>query len=206
MPLRDARQWYDVLVQCQVKPAVAATWSEVFEDVVRTNSFNKGDAELDDFLGHILHESKGLTRMVEDLFYTTPERICRVWPSRFPTIASAQPYVRNPEALANKVYGGRMGNTQPGDGWKYRGRSPVGITGYDNYLRVGELVGQDLIVLPEILEQPRFALEATIAWWEDRIPDSMIGDPEASTKRVQGGLLGLTERTELMEDARRALA
>ncbi|WP_290906252.1 glycoside hydrolase family 19 protein [Aquabacterium sp.] len=202
---RLAPEWYAVLVQCQVKPAVAAEWASVFADVIGVNTFSRGDDELDDFLGQVLHESWGLTHLVEDLNYSA-QRLCQVWPHRFATLESARPFERNPEALANAVYGGRMGNTQPGDGWKFRARSPIGITGHNNYLIVGDLIGQDLTVMPELLEQPHYALEATVAWWEDRIPDSMIGDPLKVTRRVNGGLIGLADRERLTDLAGKALA
>ena len=203
--MRTAHDWYDILIACQVKPHVAAEWSEVFADVVKPDSFSAGDEDLSAFLGQILHESDGLTRLEENLSYSA-ERLTVVWPNRFPTKADAQPYARNPEALANRVYGGRMGNTEPGDGWKYRGRGPLQITGRDNYRAVGEIMGQDLEGMPELLEQPRFALEACIAWWEDRIPDELLGAPEKTTRRVNGGLIGLAHREELTAAAREALA
>jgi putative chitinase len=202
---RTAPEWYDVLVSCGVKPTVAATWSGVFADTIKAKSFSQGDAELDDFLGQILHESQGLTRFSENLDYSA-ERLCQVWERRFPTLADARPYARNPEALANRVYGGRMGNTAPGDGWRYRGRSPIQLTGKDNYAHVGELMGQDLVNMPELLEQPRFALEAAILWWEDRIPDSMLGDPEKVTRRVNGDVIGLADRERLTTLAGEALS
>lgn len=202
--MKTSHDWYDILIRCQVKPTVAAVWSEVFADVVKPGSFSQGDAEIDDFLGQVLHESAGLTRFSENLNYSA-ERLCKVWPSRFHTIADARPYERNPEALANKVYGGRMGNTEPGDGWRYRGRGPIQLTGKDNYRAVGDLMGQDLVSLPELMEQPRYALEAAIAWWEDRIPDSMLGDTEKVSRRVNGGLIGLADRIELTHAAGAAL-
>lgn len=203
--MKTAHDWYDILIRCQVKPTVAVVWSEVFADVVKPDSFSQGDAEIDDFLGQVLHESAGLTQFSENLNYSA-ERLCKVWPSRFHTIADARPYERNPEALANKVYGGRMGNTEPGDGWRYHGRGPIQLTGKDNYRAVGDLMGQDLVGLPELLEQPRYALEAAIAWWEDRIPDSMLGDTEKVSRRVNGGLIGLADREHLTGLAQGALA
>lgn len=203
--MKTAHDWYDILVRCQVKPTVAAVWSEVFADVVKPGSFSQGDAEIDDFLGQVLHESAGLIRFSENLNYS-PERLCAVWPRRFQTLDDARPYARNPEALANRVYGGRMGNNEPGDGWRYRGRGPIQLTGKDNYRVVGDLMGQDLVSLPELMEQPRYALEAAIAWWEDRIPDSMLGDTEQVSRRVNGGLIGLADRIELTHAAGAALA
>lgn len=202
---RTPQEWNRILIRCEVKPTVAAVWSVVFSDTIKPGSFSQGDMELDDFLGQILHESDRLQALTENMSYSA-ERLCKVWPGRFPTLADARPYAHNPEALANKVYGGRMGNKDPGDGWKYRARTPIGLTGFDNYAFVGELMGQDLTVMPELLEQPRFALEACILWWEDRIPDSMLGDPEKVTKRVNGGLIGLVDREHLTQLAGEAIA
>ena len=202
---RTSFDWCKVLLACGVQAHIAEFWGQVFADVVSEQSFSKGDTELDDFLGQILHESGLLTTFTENLNYSA-ERLRVVWPGRFPTLADARPYAHNPEALANRVYGGRLGNTDPGDGWRYRGRSPIQLTGKDNYARVGELMGQDLVTMPELLEQPRFALEACIHWWEDRIPDSMIGDVTKISTRVNGALLGLADRERLTQDATEALA
>lgn len=94
----------------------------------------------------------------ESLFYTSAARIRTVWPSRFPTEASAAPFVRNPRALANKVYNGRLGNRiDSDDGWTFRGRGLAHPTGRDNYGRAGAKLG-----LP-LLEKPELALDLTIA-------------------------------------------
>lgn len=197
--------WYTILVDCGVSNEAATKWSYVFANTIKETTFSKGKEEIDDFLGQVLHESAHLTRLSENLNYKTAKRLTEVWPHRFPTLDSAKPYVNNPEGLANLVYGGRMGNYRPGDGWLYRGRSPIQITGRDNYLRMGKILGQDLDSMPDLLEQPHFALEATIAWWEDRVPDSMVGDIEKVTKRVNGCLIGLTDREHLTAEAREAL-
>lgn len=202
--IRTATQWLEILLRCQVKPAVAAEWAEVFARVIGPDSFSQGDAELDDFLGQILHESAGLTAFTENLHYSA-ERLCAVWPKRFPTLEDARPYAYNPEALANRVYGGRMGNKALGDGWKYRGRTPIQLTGRDNYAHVGTLMDIDLLANPEILSRPDEALRACVLWWEDRIPDSMIGDPEKVTERVNGGLIGLADRTHRTQLAQAAI-
>lgn len=100
------------------------------------------------------HETAGtFGPTMENLNYTTSARIRQVWPTRFPTDASAQPYVRNPEGLANKVYGWRtdLGNNQAGDGWRFRGRGLAQITGRLNYTKFG------------IEGQPEKALEVTTA-------------------------------------------
>lgn len=89
-------------------------------------------------LATAFHETGGKMQPIEEnLNYTSAARIRQVWPSRFASVAAAQPFVRNPQALANKVYGGRMGNTGANDGWLYRGRGLVQITGRDNYKKYG---------------------------------------------------------------------
>lgn len=95
----------------------------------------------------------------ENLNYSTAARIRAVWPSRFKSAAAAAPYVRNPQKLANFVYGGRadLGNTEPNDGWVYRGGGYPQTTGRGNYRRSGQLVGVDLVSSPERILEPRIA-------------------------------------------------
>lgn len=201
---RTPAAWAAILRACNVKPAMAELWGEIFADEIGDRTFSQGEADLADFLPTILVESMHLERMEENLSYTA-ERIAQVWPSRFPTVNDARPYARSPEALANKVYGGRIGNVAPGDGWRYRGRSPIQITGRANYERVGDLMGQNLVGIPDLLSQPRYALEACIAWWEDKIPDTLLGETTAIRKRVNGGTLGLAEVQALTKTVRKAL-
>ncbi len=89
-------------------------------------------------LATVFHETGGKMQPIEEnLRYSTAAQIKKTWPSRFSTIAAAQPYVKNPQSLANKVYGGRMGNTGANDGWTYRGRGLSQITGKDTYKKFG---------------------------------------------------------------------
>jgi putative chitinase len=106
------------------------------------------------------HEvGSALNPISENLNYSTAARIRAVWPSRFPSAASAQPYVRNPAGLANKVYSSRMGNgpEASGEGWKFRGRGYVQITGKINYERGSSVVGVDLVNNPDKAMEPRIA-------------------------------------------------
>lgn len=202
---RAPSDWLRILLACGVRATTATRWSEVFATVVTDTAFSAGDAELDDFLGQVLHESALLERIEEGLSYSA-ERLMAVWPARFPTLADAQLYARNPEHLANKVYGGRLGNNTIGDGYKYRGRGLVQVTGRYNYRLVGKALGVDLEEHPELLSDPDIALAASIAWWEGKIPDSAMGDIVKVTKLVNGGVHGLEDRRKLSEAARRALA
>lgn len=83
------------------------------------------------------HETGARFAPVEENLNYSAKRLTQVWPSRFPSIAVSTPYANNPQKLANKVYGGRMGNTQPGDGFRFIGRGFVQITGRDNYAQYG---------------------------------------------------------------------
>lgn len=125
--------------------------------------------------------------------------------SRFATTASAQPFERNPRALANKVYGGRMGNTQPDDGWNFRGRA-AGITGRTNYGWLGDKWGQDLLVMPHLLEQPRFALEGSFYAWEGLLPDKHLSDQVKVRRIYNGGVVGLEHCQQLYELGCKVLA
>lgn len=118
------------------------------------------------FLAQCLHESQGFAKLQEGLSYSA-ERLMAVWPRRFPSIEIAEQYTRNPEKLANFIYRGRMGNSSPGDGWKFRARGPIGITGLDNYRDAGEALGLDLVASPDLLLQPMEGCLAA-AWYFKR--------------------------------------
>lgn len=92
------------------------------------------------FLAQLSHETGSMSRLTENFYYTTPDRLCRVWPKRFPTIEAALPYVCVPEKLANFVYAGRMGNGMPasGDGFRYRGAGGFQLTGKTNHMLCAE--------------------------------------------------------------------
>lgn len=83
------------------------------------------------------HETGARFEPVEENLNYSAKRLMQVWPKRFPSIVAANPYANNPQRLANSVYGGRMGNTAPDDGWRYRGRGLVQITGKTNYAKYG---------------------------------------------------------------------
>jgi putative chitinase len=196
--MKTTDEWAELLSSCGVRADTAATWAPIFADSIADDTFSAGNADLVPFLAQMLVETQMLEKLSENLNYSA-ERLMAVWPHRFPTMDDARPYARNPEALANKVYGGRMGNDQPGDGWSYRGRGIPMVTGKDGYAWLGGLMGQDLVSNPELLEQPHFALEGGIHWWEKRIPDAVLGDTEKVTQIVNGGQIGEADRERLTE-------
>lgn len=117
------------------------------------------------FLAQIGHESGQLRALGENLNYSA-EALVRTWPSRFDA-QTAQAYARQPEKIANRVYGGRMGNgpEASGDGWRYRGRGLIQLTGRANYRAAGEALGLPLEEQPELLEQPEYAAMSAAWWW-----------------------------------------
>jgi len=201
---RTPKDWERVLHGCGVRPIKSAAWAPVFADLVRGEVLSGGELELDDFLGQILHESGMLTSTIENLNYSA-ERLMAVWPNRFRNIQIASEFAHRPEAIANRVYGKRMGNVDEGDGFAFRGRGLIMVTGRDGYARLGELMGQDLIHMPHLLEGPYFALEAAIHWWEKNVEDAMLGDTVKVTRRVNGGEIGIAHRIELTRAATTAL-
>ena len=203
MTPRDCDTWFHLLVHLGVRPAAANVWSDAFAAIIPTSLFGRGTG-LADFLGQVLHESARLSRVKENLSYTA-QRLTQVWPRRFPTLAAAQPFARNPRALANKVYGGRMGNRRADDGWLYRGRGPIQITGRDNYIATQRDTGLPVLAEPDLLLTPEPGLRAAIAWWGRNVRNSDLGDIEAVTRRVNGGLNGLADRRALTQRAREAL-
>ena len=203
---RDAPTWTQLLVKLGCATHVAATWAPIFAEVVKDDTFSMGDEELDEFLGNVLHESNYLASLEENLYYSTPGRLMAVWPSRFPTRADEVPYLRNPEALANKVYMGRMGNVAPGDGWRYRGSGAIGVTGADNFRAIQKLTGIPIFDHPELLRAPtKEALRVCIAWWEGHVPDSIMGNGRLVRKQVNGGVIGLDDTLRLTSKAHQAL-
>ena len=210
---RTPDDWKLILTKCGVSDATADNWKQAFADEVTPAKFSKGESELDVFLGQILHECGMLEHMQEDLHYSA-KRITQLASTSKPGTRwyeagkrAAELAAGGPEKIANFLYANRYGNGDEasGDGWKYRGRCPIGLTFKDNYVWIGKLIGQDLDVMPNIIEQPHFALQATVAFWEGKIPDSILNNVKLITERVNGGDFGLQERVTLTECARNAL-
>ena len=161
------------------------------------------------FLAQIGHESAGLTRRVESLVYTRAETLMRVWPSRFPTREMAVPFVRNPVALAEKVYGGRrdLGNTEPGDGARFIGRGWLQITGRANYREMGRRIGVDLEAAPDRAAEPAVALAAACSYWTARNINAPCdaGRFLAATKLINSAALHYEDRVTWLRRAQAAV-
>jgi putative chitinase len=152
------------------------------------------DLEAAHFIGQLAHES-GLVPLSENLSYSA-KRLTQVFPSRFKTLASTHGIARNPEAMANSVYGGRMGNTQKGDGWKFRGRGFIQLTGRNNYTAAKKAIGIDIIKDPDLLLDP--AVSAKVAHWffstNNIWRHTHRNDVNKVTRLINGGLHGIADR------------
>ena len=157
------------------------------------------------FLAQFGHETGGFKRLVENLNYSA-EGLLATWPSRFNKSTAAQ-MARKPELIANHVYGGRLGNTQPGDGWKYRGRGGFQLTGRENYRKAGQAIGLPLEAEPERVESMEVAALTATWYWVDRGLNSLADadDLIAITRRINGGLHGIDDRRTRLHRAKKAL-
>ncbi|WP_278987260.1 glycoside hydrolase family 19 protein [Sphingobium yanoikuyae] len=151
-------------------------------------------------------ETGGFKRMEENLKYSAA-RLRQVWPSRFPTLASAQPFAGNPKALANHVYGGRFGNDNANDGWRHRGRGPTQLTFEDNYREAKALTGVDVLADPDLVAQPATGLLVACAYWGARKISAAADRDDAATvcKLVQGASEGLAEQRAYLARLKKVL-
>lgn len=154
-------------------------------------------------LGQLGVESNELKVWQENLNYSA-KRLCAVWPKRFPTLDAAAPFANNPQALANKVYGGRMGNTGPDDGWTYRGRTPVQLTGREMYRQVGKFLNLPLEDSPDLANDKANAFRAVGCFFRDikaMLSLADAGDFKGVTFKVNGGYTDLEKRTQYYQSA-----
>jgi putative chitinase len=159
-------------------------------------------------MAQLSHECGAGRDVVENLNYSAG-RMMQVWPSRFPTMASARPFAGAPRLLANKVYNGRMGNRDGSDdGWIFRGRGAAQTTGRDGYLRLAKATGLDVVNNPDLVNDPKHFLLCGVA---DFVacgcrPFAEADDIMGVTRRLNGGLIGLAERRAWLTRWKAALA
>ena len=160
------------------------------------------------FIGQCAHESGNFKTLQENLNYSA-EGLMKTWPSRFPTLEAAQPYHRNPEKIANRVYGGRMGNgtEETGDGWLYHGRGLIQLTGKDNYTLAGDALNMDFIHSPDYVLVPKYAALTAGWYWNKRQlnKEADAKDYTGMTKKINGGTIGLDDRIAHIKHAQEVL-
>jgi putative chitinase len=155
------------------------------------------------FMAEAAVETGGFRTFEENLSYSTA-RLCEVWPNRFPTPFEGSICANNPEVLGERVYGGRMGNDQPGDGYRYRGRGLTMLTGKANYGQAAAMTGLPLIDHPEIAADPETSVQIMCAYWADRNINALADadDLTAVRKAVNGGTNGIGEAKRFLDKAK----
>ena len=189
-------------------PSVRSSYRDAFANgqaVLDQYKILETPLRLAHFMAQVLHESGGLTIQFENLNYSA-ERLPKVWPSRFQPKGPLNPaeYAHNPQKLANEVYGGRMGNSGPNDGFTYRGRGLMQLTGKDSYqeattiLRKGSPQAPDLVANPDEVIGAQWSLAIAAAEWFSKGCNAFADadDIRKITRAINGGLIGLAERTE----------
>ena len=164
------------------------------------------------FLAQCGHESGGFKATQENLNYSA-KGLNGIFKKYFPTEASAAAYARNPQKIANKVYGGRMGNglEASGEGYKFRGRGYIQLTGKENYTAFGKAIGEDILANPDKVASTYALLSA--AWFFSKNGLHKMADGGATdavvtsiTKRVNGGTIGLADRIKHFKEYYNLLA
>lgn len=157
---------------------------------------------LSHFLSQCAHESGNFKFVRENLNYSA-DGLRKIFPKYFPTLEAANKYARQPEKIANRVYANRMGNGDEasGDGWKFRGRGAIQLTGKDNYAAFDKFVDDDIMANPDLVATKYPLTSAAFFFHKNKLwdlCDKGHGDDIvlAVTKRVNGGTHGLADRQE----------
>jgi putative chitinase len=179
----------------KIDPAYMAPINETLNKYAITTKVRKAC-----FLAQTGHESVMFMRFEENLNYSA-EGLRATFPKYFASVAAAQPYARNPQKIANMVYANRMGNGAPGtnDGWSYRGRGAIQITGKDNYTRLAHDFNMTLPDTVAFLMTPRGAVMSAGWFWNGEHLNQYAdnSDMKTITQRINGGLNGYDARMKL---------
>ena len=164
------------------------------------------------FLAQCGHESGGFRATQENLNYSA-KGLNGIFKKYFPTEAAAASYARNPQKIANKVYANRMdnGSEASGDGYKFRGRGYIQLTGRANYTLFGKAIGEDIATNPDVVSGKYALLSAAWFWSKNglnKLADGGSTDAVVTsiTKRVNGGTIGLADRIKHFKEYYHLLA
>jgi len=171
-------------------------WYEALSSVLPTYEIDSPQ-RVSAFIAQCTHESGGFKRLKENLNYKA-ESLVRVFPKYFPSLDLAKQYAHDQEKIANRVYGGRMGNGDElsGDGFRYCGRGLIQLTGRDNYTKFSESIGMAVEEVPDLLETFEGAVKSACWFWKTNNLNQYAdaGDILTMTKRINGGTIGLEDR------------
>ena len=161
------------------------------------------------FIGQCSHECGNFKLLEENLNYRAAT-LMKLWPKRFPTQEIANAYDRNPKKIANMVYSSRMGNRDEasGDGYRFRGRGCIQLTGHANYFHAGQALGVDFVSNPDLVSTPKYAALTAGWFWSthkcNQPADAL--DYTKVTKIINGGTIGLDDRIKHVQMALAVLA
>lgn len=154
------------------------------------------------FLSQLAHESGGLKYSEENLNYSA-KALRSVFGKYFKTNEIAEQYARLPERIANRVYANRMGNGSEisGDGWKFRGRGLIQLTGKDNYQNFAKAFGIDCVNNPDLILEPEIAITSACWYWKKRKINAFADTDDIImvTKRINGGKHGILDRMQWLD-------
>jgi putative chitinase len=180
------------------KLGISADWCDVLNVLLPIYGIDSPQ-RIASFIAQCSHESGHFEKLIENLNYGA-KGLVMTWPKRFTSPELANKYARQPEMIANYVYANRLGNGDElsGDGWKYRGRGLIQLTGKYNYQKFADTVGMDLEQVTRYLETKQGAAEAACLFWKNNKLNSYadVGDIRGMTKVINGGYIGLPEREE----------
>ena len=156
------------------------------------------------FIGQCGHECGNFKTLTENLNYRA-ETLMKLWPKRFPTLEFAKQYEKNPTKIANSVYANRMGNRDEasGDGFRFRGRGCIQLTGHSSYFHAGKACGVDFVMNPDLVATPEYAA-MTAGWFWSTHGCNPLAEAEdwiALTKKINGGTIGLDDRIKQTQRA-----
>ena len=152
------------------------------------------------FLAQTTHESNNYKRLEESFNYK-PERLFEVFKKRVGSLENAKKLcLQGSKAIADFVYGGRLGNNQD-EGYKYRGRGIIQLTGKNNYANYGKKINIDLVNDPDLAKSPYIAIEIALLFWKEKCLGLFAkkGDVKTVTKLINGGYNGLEDRQKRFE-------
>lgn len=192
------------LRQLHIEPSLADAFNETFQRFGIVTS-----AQQASWIGQCGHECGNFRIMEENLNYRAPT-LLKLFPQTPKrqwgfTPESAAAYEKQPQKIANRIYGNRMGNRDEasGDGYRFRGSGFLQLTGHSNFYHAGQALGVDFVMQPELVRTPRYAAQTAGWFWQthrlNQYADS--GDILTMTKRINGGTIGLEDRKKHIEHA-----
>jgi putative chitinase len=156
------------------------------------------------FIGQCGHECGNFKVLEENLNYRA-ETLCKLWPKRFPSLEFAKQYERQPKKIANSVYSNRMGNRDEasGDGFRFRGRGCIQLTGHSSYFHAGKALGVDFVMEPDLVASPKYAALTAGWFWSTHGCNELAqaADWVKLTKKINGGTIGLDDRIKHTNEA-----